>query len=725
MTSEENQAGAAPLMPPLPPQQPQQPQRGESRSSESHTPLTPPEPPTQPEPPASHEPSSPPEPPDSHEPPVVRISHAIPEAVIDGADDADAVAAPDLSGFTKAALRADATAHGSSMHRRRMSAEHIARIRRKRRRRRILIVVGVLLLALIAYIGYIGWSAVKVKNAVTQALQGATSAQNAINSGDPSAIAGAVGQLSQGIDAAWNETKSPAWAPLEWIPYFGGDVATARDTIDILHNVSTDALPGLARAAGTLKLDSISVKDSTVSMPGLAASAPDLAQAASSLNEAKVELNNLSRPHIGQLADALDKARSGFDTIAGTVDVFSRIAQTAPSMLDLSNQGERTYLVIAQNNAELRPTGGLPGSWGTLTAKGGKLTLSGFVPETDLPLLKEPVSEEDREELGLFGPNLTLKPHDVNFTPDYPRAAKIASDMWKKAKGQQVDGVIMIDPVLLQNLLAVTGGFTSNGVTFDGSNTVKLLLHDSYFQHLTPNEQDALFSMVAHDAFMHVLSASNGQSVALIKAVMNSVNDGHLYVWSASGDEQVHISGTAISGELETKPAEPTASVYFSDGTQGKMDWYLDRTVTAERVASPDGDEGSERYTLHVTMRNTLAASEVDSLPAYVSGEGMSERDASIKPGEIVTMVYVYAPAEGRMTGWKLPGDAKFDMLTTHKELTVAAKKVTLKPGESYSFDVTVAASPKGSGAGLTVRQTPRIDGKPSVQWISSKKDDQ
>ena len=43
-------------------------------------------------------------------------------------------------------------------------------------------------------------------------------------------------------------------------------------------------------------------------------------------------------------------------------------------MLNVNSTGgkARTYLVLAQNNAELRATGGIPASWGTLTVDKGK-----------------------------------------------------------------------------------------------------------------------------------------------------------------------------------------------------------------------------------------------------------------------------------------------------------------------------------------------------------------
>lgn len=629
------------------------------------------------------------------------------------ADD-DGVAAPDLSGFTAAMLEEDG--HRPGVRRRRMSAEHVARIRRRRRRRIVVAIIAAAALALIGCAAWLGWSALHAKRGVEKAVAAASGISQAMGSGDAEAARQAIARFSEGVDEAWVQTSGPLWSVPAAMPYYGDDVRAARGAIDVLHDVSVEALPRLANAAGNLNVDAIGVHDATVSMPGLAASATDLGRAATTLADAAVELDNLPTPHVARLADALETAKDGFAQVGGLVDTFARIAQTVPGMLDLDGADARTYLVIAQNNAEARPTGGLPASWGTLEAKGGRLTLSDFVPETTLPLLDEPVVEETTEELGLFGTNLTTKPHDVNFTPDYPRAARIAQAMWTKAKGQEVDGVIMVDPVLLQDLLKVTGGLkvtagTAGGTTattLDGTNTVSYLLHDSYYQGLTPDEQDALFSTVARDAFRHVLSsASNGGSAALLRAVMDSTADGHLKVWSAHADEQRHLSGSAIAGELEGKPAEPTVGVYYSDGTQGKMGWYLDRKATATQDGTTA--DGAARHKVDVTLRNTLSEADVAGLPAYVSGEGMSERPKDLQAGDIRTVVYVYAPADGRLVDWTMSDGGDFDTITTHDGLTVGARTVTLAPGESLDITVTVTSSTRATSGELAIHQTPAL----------------
>ncbi|MBW3087475.1 DUF4012 domain-containing protein [Bifidobacterium sp. 82T24] len=617
---------------------------------------------------------------------------------------------PNLEGFSQDVL--NDTSQGARPRRRRMSAEHVARIRRRRRVRRILLAILALLLALAAYGAYMGYSALQVKRAVAEASQGASAIPAAIRSGDANAAKAGMTRLSDGVDKAYAQTSGFGWRVLGMVPVLGDDVNAVRETVGIMHDVSVNALPQLGRAAGNLSVTSISVRDGAVSMPGLADSADDLAQASRVIGDAEIDLGRVPAPHIAQVADALDNARGRFADLADQVDVVARIANAAPSMLDLNDSGPRTYLVIAQNNAEVRPTGGLPGSWGTLTVNNGRFTLSDFVSESTLPQLSSPVLEAQDDETALFGRNLLTKPHDVNFTPDYPRAAAIAKAMWEKEHKQPISGVVMIDPCLLQNLLAVTGGVkTSDGLTLDGSNTTRYLLHDAYMENRTPDEQDALFSTVAKQSFDHILHAADGgNSAALLNAVMRSTTQGHLKVWSVRSAEQEQLHDTAIAGELATKPAEPNTGVYLSDGTQGKMSWYLDRTVASRKTRTLAS--GAQQCVVDIRLTNTVNAADVASLPDYVTGKGMSE-GYDVTPGDIATVVYVYAPAGGRLVNWTISGGSNagkgFDTIATHNGLTVGAKKITLKPGGTATLSVTVQTSEKAAGTAMTIHQTPLI----------------
>ena len=157
-------------------------------------------------------------------------------------------------------LAEDVRAAERRKHRRRMSHEHIRRIKRKKRIRMVLIVIGALLLIIAALAAWLGLSALKAKNEVEAAIQAASRIQSQVQAGDTDKAQASIEAFSQHIDATYAQTKQPVWKLATLVPYYGSDVKAARDMVHILEDVSNNALPKLAKAAQALDFNSIGIK---------------------------------------------------------------------------------------------------------------------------------------------------------------------------------------------------------------------------------------------------------------------------------------------------------------------------------------------------------------------------------------------------------------------------------------------------------------------------------
>lgn len=594
-------------------------------------------------------------------------------------------------------------------HRRRMSHEHIRRIKRKKRIRMMLIVIGALLLIIAALAAWLGLSALKAKNEVEAAIQAASRIQSQVQAGDTDKAQASIEAFSQHIDATYAQTKQPVWKLVTLVPYYGSDVKAARDMVHILEDVSNNALPKLAKAAQALDFNSIGIKDGTIQLGDMASVAQDLAAANGVVADASVDMGKIGDTHIPQITEAVQQGRSKFKELASLTDTASRLADVLPKMFDLdssegSSSGPRTYLVLAQNNAELRATGGIPTAWATLTIDAGKISMSTFgdPPRNGLFSQDEAASVLTAEERNLFSTKMATDYPDINFTPDFPRVADIARQIWHRAGHDGVDGVISVDPVFLQRLLKVAGPVTlSDGTVMSGDNAEQRILNQIYIDTDTQAEQTDFFTMAASEIFTHVLKNVDGKNQQLVQTFQKSVSDGHLYVWSAHEGEQQRISGTTIAGELQSNPAHSVTGVYFNDATMGKMDWYLKREVTS--TYDKTYPSGAKQYTIHIKLTNTADAAKVNAAPDLLRGY---DHNGNPRTGEIETVLYVYAPDEGRIADWT----QDFDQFAVHDGLTVGVKTVTLRPGESFETTVHVLASPTADENEMILRQTPLVD---------------
>lgn len=614
-----------------------------------------------------------------------------------------------------ASADSDATASSSSASphsrrvRRRMSAEHIRQIKRKRRRRKILIGVLVVIAALAVFAGAFVWSALQTKNELQQAVLSAQGLQQTIVGSDKSKREEQVSAFSNHVSKAYKHTSSPLWQLASAVPYVGDDISAVRTMVAAMENISSQALPQLLQAADNIDLNNVHVENGTIEISGLEASQRPLQIADDTIDKAMREVKTVKAVktlHVAQIADALKTTETYCEKLDGMVHSLNSIVQVLPSMLGTeshANDAPRNYLILAQTNAEARPSGGLTGSLGLVTVQGGHVSLQPFVSDSEIQNADEPVVDLTAEERLLFTDKLGKDIRDVNFTPDFPRTGEIVSAMWARQYGVAVDGVIAIDPLFLQNMLAVTGGVAMpDGSTLDGTNTAQTLLHDVYAR-MTPQETDEYFAVAAQSAFDHIMQNA-GDFKSYIKALATSVEQGHVMLWSAHEDEQDLIADSAISGKLITEGAKPQVGVYISDETESKMDWYLHREVTTEfqKVAR----NGANQYTVHIKLQNTMTAEEAASEADYVTGAG------NIVPkGQIKTALFIYAPANGRLVDWEFQNADDYKGVTLHNGLTVGVGDVTLQPGESYEITVHVQSAPD-TGEPLTLRQTPLIEGR-------------
>ena len=589
-------------------------------------------------------------------------------------------------------------------HRRRMSPQHIRRIKRRRRIRRALIGVGIVVVLLAALAAWFGVSAMKAKDEVQQAVSTAQGMQDALRQGDIDTVSSQMDAFAEHTHAAYRETSSFLWAAAAKLPYVGTDISAVRTAVTAMENIASQAMPALKDAAGVLNLDNVSVANGTISIPGLTESAESLSKADTVISDANRAVQAAPQAHIGMVADAMDTAKTYLDTMADSIHNISVFAQVAPKMLAMDGQ-IRTYLILAQTNAELRPSGGMPGSWGTMTVTNGAVDIQEFDSgASEMGWFDQPVVELTAEERSLFTDKLGRVPQDVNFTPDFPRTGQIAQAMWSAHTGVTVDGVIAIDPVFLQNMLAVTGGVTlPDGNVMDGTNTAQFLLSDVYAQQ-SVSDQDEYFNMAASAAFEHIMQNSNNPK-AFMSALTASITNGHLLMWSANEDEQTLLEDTAISGKLITDASEPQVGVYFSDVTQSKMDWYLKREVSTEY--QKDAANGAKQYTVRIKLTNMATPEQVATLPQYVIGD----LPEGVSAGQIKTAAFVYAPAGGRLVDWTMSDGSEFDGITVHDGLTLGVKTITLNPGESYEIVCHVQSAP-GVSTPMTLRQTPQVEGR-------------
>lgn len=580
--------------------------------------------------------------------------------------------------------------------------------KRRHRGRTVAIVIVCVLLALAAAGGLLGFtlygSAQRVMDDARLVVDTGKGMTKKLKSGDSAALAADARTIADAASRMSAEMDGPAWTIASVLPVVGDDVRAARQLVGVLDDVSSGAIVPVTsdlEAANAGKL----VQDGAVNVDALSTLATSVSEATPVIEQACADVEAIGPTHIGQLTELVDTAKSACATVDSGLDTFNEIAPLLPQMLGADGQ-TRNYLLMAENNVEIRATGGGAGSWGVLSVTDGKMTLGDFQSAGILSDAEALAITEEEDILFRRGTSSHFGASSLDdmMTPDFPRAAQLARDTWAATygQGQQVDGVIDLDPVFLQSVLALTGGTTlPDGTKVTGENAAEALMHDVYWNYPV-DQQDAIFASVASSAFKQVFGDIGGADVTgLFTAMQEGIADGRLLIWMADSEEQAVMERLDATGDLPDDPATPVAGVYLNNYSYSKIDWYLD--LQTQVGAPTENADGSRSYQVTVTVSNTMTAEEEATAPTYVSGYANAKRSA----GDMVFRLYLYAPAGGSLSGQSVTGGDLALSDATHEGLQVSFGQLRLLPGETCTVTYTVTTSPEAAGKDLALRVTP------------------
>ncbi|HVF12539.1 MAG TPA: DUF4012 domain-containing protein, partial [Actinomycetota bacterium] len=385
----------------------------------------------------------------------------------------------------------------------------------------------------------------------------------------------------------------------------------------------------------------------------------------------------------------LDDSKSQVDVAAGASFLIPRI---------LGTEGERTWVIAAENIAEARGRGGYLGSLAFLKTAGGKLSLGEFGPTSELPNLIRQSSGLPAEYIshyqGIGGleswQNLAMSPH-------FPSAGRVLVRRLAEASIVKADGVISLDPVALSYLLQATGPIAVEGRAeqLDQNNFVDWTLNGQYFEFQSQAaearsasagvdlRQEALTG-VADAIWKRVLSGENIDPQVLAKALGRGLAERRIALYSSDPQEQDLIERLGMSGRVSPSKSDYLMVVGQNFG-ENKMDYYLQRDISYEGVLDTSG---SLEASVKINIRNTAA--EGIEFPGHV---GAARPELGLNAGQARSYVETFVPSGARLKRVLLDGKESTDF----KEIRELGKKVfittvTLSPGEQktveYSYTV-------------------------------------
>lgn len=253
----------------------------------------------------------------------------------------------------------------------------------------------------------------------------------------------------------------------------------------------------------------------------------------------------------------------------------------------LGAKGVKSYMVLFQNNMELRPTGGFIGSFAILTLRNGVLidqnVFDVYTADGQLKGYVEP-PEAIKNYLGEASWHL----RDANWDPDFPTSAHKISWFLDKSLNRKVDGVIGVDLSLVKSLLDVTGPVK---LADYGDEISSLNLYEKVQREVEENffpssrKKASYLSSLAGSLISNLTALNKSKYGKIGEIVLSKLNSHDIQVASFEPSFAETLSKLSWDGSVVPKKCLGNCdvdwvSVVESNVGVNKANYYIDRTAT-------------------------------------------------------------------------------------------------------------------------------------------------
>jgi hypothetical protein len=523
-------------------------------------------------------------------------------------------------------------------------------------------------------------------------------AQDHLGDGDLRAARADVAAADRRSAAADGRTHDLLWRAMAHVPVVRGSVREVQAMASALHVTTGQVLPPLLavsdQPAWTGRVDPAPFR--RLQRP--------LASADARLEAARRKLRAAPHSGLAQLGTPRRQLDDGLSRLAVSVGEARVAADVLPPLVS----GDKRFLLAVQNNAEPRATGGLLGAYGLLRVHDGAFSLTRVGSNNDLHDPAAPVvhlGEEYDERYARFSTTSTWR--SANLTPDAPSAGRILTALWQQQFGERLDGVLLVDPVALADLLGATGPVPlEDGVWITEKTAVRVLLVDAYrrFPAARDAERNAYLQQAARRVVQRLATGGlDGRKV--LQRVSHAAASGHLQVVATDPGLEAQLRRSRVGGALAADG--PFLSVVTQDVGGSKLGAYLQRSVTY--TARPTGaatDLGTgphleEDGVVSVALTNAAPT----GLPPYVTARA---DDPGSPAGQAKYWLSVYLGAEGTLLDATLDGKPVSVETGTDEGLSVLSVFLTVDRGATRTLRLHVR-QPSRPGQPLTYRQQPLL----------------
>ncbi|OGE27963.1 hypothetical protein A2867_02720 [Candidatus Daviesbacteria bacterium RIFCSPHIGHO2_01_FULL_40_11] len=380
-----------------------------------------------------------------------------------------------------------------------------------------------------------------------------------------------------------------------------------------------------------LNLSILSVTSARSSVSGMQALLRSISAVTGELTESPSSYFDYAKLELTSASEDLDKAhaliKSGYfnkelppilarsvTSLSGKLALYSNLVDKAEAMSVLlpklvALDGTKNYLILLQNNMELRPAGGFIGSFAKVAFENGKLKKLEvndiYAIDGQLGFHVEP-PKEIKEDLGQKDWFL----RDSNWESDFPTSARQAQWFYTKETGERVEGVVAIDISAMEGLLSSIGGVEladyKEKITSENL-FEKAVTHAELSFFPGTQAKKSFLTALTNAVFEKIFFLPQNNWPGIISSLGKSLDEKHISIYLNDPKLFSFIVSQNWAHVLPRQTDQNTNQDFLSsvEANLGanKVNYYLDRSYNLETVVGKFG-EIQHRLRINYTNRS-------------------------------------------------------------------------------------------------------------------------
>lgn len=315
---------------------------------------------------------------------------------------------------------------------------------------------------------------------------------------------------------------------------------------------------------------------------------PAIVKLAEGLNEVDELLDNVR-------TDTLpENMREQFSSLVGGIRAITGVATTYVDSHEvllelLGGRVDRTYLMLFQNNREIRATGGFIGSFALVHVSEGEVENINvdtiYNPDGQLHELIIPPQPLQR---------ITDKwyTRDANWFAHFPHSARKVASMFERSGGPTVDGVITVTPDVLERILDIIGeiDMPEYGITVTSENVIDETQRLTTFEYDRSADHPKAFMADLLPEIMDMLANSEQEhNTLLVQVLGEALDEKHILIWFRDMNAQDLVRRLGWGGMVaETGTSDYLMRVESNIGGH-KTDHLIETSVRYDVSIESDG----------------------------------------------------------------------------------------------------------------------------------------